>query len=126
MRVTASRFTEAGAIVVVGLEPAPRLAVTPLPERSRAAAPGERGDGPCPDEAGESAFLADARSRGELVAGANVGSLVPEAEESESKEMPPLAELVERIPVEVRAALEDLFRARFVVVKRIPKRALKI
>ncbi|MEN9633550.1 MAG: hypothetical protein RL077_1954 [Verrucomicrobiota bacterium] len=126
MRVTASRFTEGGSIVVVGLEPALRLAVTPLPERSRAAAPGEGGGGPYPDEAGESAFPADARSRGELVAGAKVGSLVPEAEEAESKEMPPLAELVERIPVEVRAALEDLFRARFVVVKRIPKSALKI
>jgi hypothetical protein len=39
--------------------------------------------------------------------------------------LPPLDELVKRIPPEVRETLEDLFRARFVTVKRVPKKALK-
>lgn len=39
--------------------------------------------------------------------------------------LPPLNELVQRIPAEVREALDDLFRARFVAVKRVPKQALK-
>jgi hypothetical protein len=76
-----------------------------------------------PDEAAESSFLSDARERGEpvVVAKANVES----AEETDAKPLPPLNELVERIPAEVREALDDLFRARFVTVKRVPKRALK-
>lgn len=39
--------------------------------------------------------------------------------------LPPLNDLVQRIPAEVREALEDLFRAKFVAVKRVPKQALK-
>ena len=46
------------------------------------------------------------------------------ADDSEAKPLPPLDELVQRIPAEVRDTLEDLFRARFVSVKRVPKRAL--
>lgn len=43
----------------------------------------------------------------------------------EKSELPPMEDLVKRIPVPARAALEELFRARFVTVKRIPLSALK-
>jgi hypothetical protein len=38
-------------------------------------------------------------------------------------ELPPLEELVERVPAEVRAALDELFRAKFVAVRRLSRRA---
>ena len=76
-----------------------------------------------PDEAAESSFLAEARARGEAVTPAKAKEEI--ADDTDAKPLPPLNELVDRIPVEVREALEDLFRARFVTVKRVPKRALK-
>jgi hypothetical protein len=39
--------------------------------------------------------------------------------------LPPLEELVNRIPAPTRALMDELFRARFVTVKRVPKSALK-
>ena len=36
-------------------------------------------------------------------------------------ELPPLEELVERVPAEVRAALDDLFRAKFIAVRRLSR-----
>lgn len=75
------------------------------------------------DEAAESAFLAEARERGEPVSAPKSNDDAPD--ESDTKPLPALHELVERIPPEVRETLEDLFRARFVTVKRVPKRALK-
>lgn len=74
------------------------------------------------DEAAESAFLAEARERGEVVP---KPSAVEPVEEADPKSLPKLEELVDRIPSDVREILEDLFRARFVSVKRIPKKALK-
>jgi hypothetical protein len=77
-----------------------------------------------PDDAAESSFRAEARERGE-----NVAPAAPRAETPESaddpKALPPLDALVQRIPAEVREALEDLFRARFTGVKRVPRAALK-
>jgi hypothetical protein len=76
-----------------------------------------------PDDAAESAFLAETRERGEPI------KVEPakrdEAEDSDPKSLPPLDELVKRIPANVREVLDDLFRARFVTVKRVPKKALK-
>jgi hypothetical protein len=75
------------------------------------------------DEAIESAFLAEARERGEPVR-----SPVPATEaveEVDTKPLPKLDELVRRIPAEVRETLDDLFRAKFVTVRRVPKKALK-
>lgn len=83
----------------------------------------EEGAANWPDEAAESSFLAEARNRGEAVAPPKPKEEV--ADDSEAKPLPSLDELVQRIPAEVREALEDLFRARFVTVKRVPKRALK-
>ncbi len=39
--------------------------------------------------------------------------------------LPPLETMVGRIPAGVRAALDDLFRVKFVSVQRIPVSALK-
>ncbi len=76
-----------------------------------------------PDDSAESSFLAEARERGEPIASAKAKDEI--ADETDAKSLPPLSELVNRIPAEVRETLEDLFRARFVTVKRVPKRALK-
>jgi len=76
-----------------------------------------------PDDSMESAFRAEARERGEPVRVAR-GPEETEAE-TESGGLPKLDELVARIPAGVREAMEDLFRARFVAVKRVPRKALK-
>ena len=39
--------------------------------------------------------------------------------------LPPVEDLVKRIPAPARELMEELFRARFVTVKRVPKSALK-
>ncbi|WP_146180157.1 hypothetical protein [Opitutus sp. ER46] len=77
---------------------------------------------PVVDDAAESEFLAEARARGEPVS--SPAAATEPVEEVDSKALPKLDELVARIPPNVRDVLEDLFRARFVSVKRIPKKAL--
>lgn len=83
------------------------------------------GEPPIFDEVAESAFLADARERGELISAPVPPVLATEREEGDPKGLPPLEELLKRIPAGVRESLDDLFRARFVTVRRIPKRSLK-
>lgn len=39
--------------------------------------------------------------------------------------LPPLEDLVKRIPPSTRDLMEELFRAKFVTVKRVPESALK-
>lgn len=79
--------------------------------------------GAWPDETAEAAFLTEARNRGEVLAPARAREEI--AEETDARPLPALDELVQRIPSEVREALDDLFRARFVRVARVPKNALK-
>lgn len=67
--------------------------------------------------------MAEARDRGEPLPAKRAEP--DAADEADAKALPPLDELVKRIPPEVRETLEDLFRARFVTVKRVPKKALK-
>lgn len=76
-----------------------------------------------PDETAESAFRSEAKERGEPVVAARVASEV--TQEVDTGPLPPLEELVRRIPPHVRETLDDLFRARFVTVRRVPERALK-
>jgi len=67
-----------------------------------------------PDEADESAFLSEAEARGEAqvaFAGRNAAPTI-------GVELPPLEELVERVPAAVREILDDLFRAKFTTVRR--------
>ena len=48
-----------------------------------------------------------------------------ESPPEEKADLPPMEDLVKRIPAPVREVVEELFRARFVTVKRLPKSALK-
>lgn len=48
-----------------------------------------------------------------------------EAPPEEKGDLPPMDDLVKRIPMAARDLIEELFRARFVTVKRIPQSALK-
>ena len=43
----------------------------------------------------------------------------------ENGELPPMEDLVKRIPMPARDLMEELFRAKFITVKRIPQSALK-
>ncbi len=78
-----------------------------------------------PDESAEAAFMAEARGRGEPVKAA--AQVVEEIEDRESaKALPKLEELVEKIPAETRELLEELFRAKFVAVRRVKKSDLNL
>jgi len=81
----------------------------------------ENGANVWPDESAEVAFLGEARARGEPVVVAAVEAI----EETDTKNLPPLDDLVKRLPPAVREALDDLFRAKFVAVRRVPRKALK-
>ena len=48
-----------------------------------------------------------------------------ESPPEEKGDLPPMDDLVKRIPMPARDLIEELFRARFVTVKRIPQSALK-
>jgi hypothetical protein len=74
-----------------------------------------------PDASAESAMLSELRSRGETVTAAATEAV----EEIETTKLPPLDQLVKQIPPDVREALDDLFRAKFVRVTRVPKKALR-
>ncbi|WP_148218224.1 hypothetical protein [Opitutus terrae] len=76
-----------------------------------------------PDAAAEEAFLAEAKSRGEPVVRATRTD--DDEEEKPAKHPPKLEELVEQIPAETRELMEDLFRARFVAVRRVKRADLK-
>jgi hypothetical protein len=78
--------------------------------------------GPSAEE--EAAFLSSERENG---GSALAAPTVPAAlyADDEKGELPPMEDLVKRIPAHARDLIEDLFRARFVTVKRIPKTALK-
>jgi hypothetical protein len=79
---------------------------------------------PWPGEADEASFLAESQLRGETVP--PVPPVPPAAEETESAgPLPPLEELVARVPAEIREALDDLFRAKFTRVVRVAPAALK-
>lgn len=45
--------------------------------------------------------------------------------DEDSKPLPKLDELVNRIPAETRELLDELFRAKFTTVRRVKKRDLK-
>lgn len=77
---------------------------------------------PWPDETAEASFLSEAKERGESVP---VKRAEEEMDTDSAKPLPALETLVERIPQAAREALEDLFRAKFVRVQRVPKKALK-
>lgn len=80
-----------------------------------------------PDDAAESAFLSEQKVNGDVpvpkpsaatpgIADDQADSVVP---------LPSLDSLVNRIPPEAREVLDELFRARFVSVRRVHGTALK-
>ena len=76
---------------------------------------------PWPGDSDEASFLADARDRGEPPVPV---AAAPE-ETAAAGELPPLDQLVARVPAEVREALDDLFRAKFTRVQRVAPASLK-
>mgnify|MGYP000915859769 FL=1 len=88
-----------------------------------AAVAGEEETNVWPSEAEEAAFLAEASERGEKVVPV---SREVEEEADDAKPLPKLDELVNRIPAETRELLDELFRARFVAVRKVKKKDLKV
>jgi hypothetical protein len=91
-------------------------------ERGVPDALGFEADAPWPGAADETAFLAEQRVQNGPLPAIPVG---PVNETADSSPMPPLEELVQRIPAEAREALEDLYRAKFIGVRRVAKKSLK-
>ena len=77
-----------------------------------------------PTEAEESAYLAEQTAAAPSGATASEGKDAAEVDEAPAK-LPAIEDLVQRIPAETREALDELFRARFVRVQRVPRKALK-
>lgn len=67
-------------------------------------------------------MLAELRERGEVP----VRAVPVQAKDEAPIRLPPLDELVKRIPPAVRETLDDLFRARFTSVRKVPAEALKV
>ncbi len=77
--------------------------------------------GPSSEE--EAAFLAqDGSSEQAYSLPPKAGSAEPEPGEAA---LPPMEDLVQRIPAPTRELMDELFRTRFVTVKRVPRSALK-
>jgi hypothetical protein len=90
-----------------------------------AEAPSETSGAPVgPSSEEEAMLLAEQGEMGEGSRPLSKTSAVVEIED-EKAQLPPMDDLIKRIPLPARETLEDLFRARFVTVKRIPKSALK-
>jgi hypothetical protein len=78
-----------------------------------------------PDEAAEAAFLGETRAPAETPVPPPAEVPAARAEEFAGKKLPKLDDLVHRIPEGTRELLEELFRAKFVAVRRVPGKALK-
>ncbi len=85
----------------------------------------ENGANVWPDEAAEKAFLAERGEAPERVTPVAAASSEPEEEALTNVPLPALGELLKRLTPETRELLDDLFRAKFVSVRRVPKQALK-
>lgn len=87
-------------------------------------------DGPVwPDEATETAMIAERGGREQVVDESGKGNVARRVrnvvERVDPSSLPPLDDLVNRLPTDVRQTLEELFRARFVTVAKAPSAALK-
>ena len=77
---------------------------------------------PWPGMADEASFLAEQRVQGIVPSAATAGLA---GEPTDLSPLPSLEELVQRIPAEARAVLDDLFRAKFTGVRRVSEKSLK-
>ena len=121
---------EAGQVTIPGVENAP-AATSPGSGGgydSSSTMPAPDDDGPqWPDAAAESGMRAEAASRGETLsskAAREAAEALAEAA-AEKRNLPPLDDLIAKIPTEIRDTLEDLFRVKFNKVARAPKKSLK-
>ncbi len=121
---------EPGQVTIAAVDGAPAEYAR---ERSAAddassAMPPPDDDGPkWPDEVAESGMRAEVANRGETLsskAAREAAEALAEAA-AEKRNLPPIDDLINQIPVEVRDTLEDLFRVKFIKVARAPKKALK-
>lgn len=87
-------------------------------------APVDEGAPVGPSEGEEAAFLAEQRAQG-IASPAPANRASETADASDQNPLPPLEDLVKRIPPATRQLMDELFRANFVTVKRVPKSALK-
>ena len=73
-----------------------------------------------PGEAEESGFLAEQQTD-------TPKTTVPASAETDERAivLPPMDELIQRIPVATRELMDQLFRAKFITVKRLPIAAFK-
>ncbi len=82
-------------------------------------------DGPAwPDDAAEAAFLAENTRAGDAERAASREADTDDADDAGAS-LPTLETLMARIPRETREVLDELFRARFVAVRKIPRKVLK-
>lgn len=77
-----------------------------------------------PDEATEAAFFGETSGSEEPVPVA-ASNRATEEDDDAPKSLPSMEELVKRIPAETRELLDELFRVKFTIVRRVPKNALK-
>lgn len=75
-----------------------------------------------PTDGEEASFLAEQREQTFATPAARA---TPAAEPDDKAPLPPLDDLVNRIPAATRELMDELFRAKFITVKRVPKSALK-
>jgi hypothetical protein len=78
-----------------------------------------------PSEGEEASFLAEQRIASGVALPPARDAGADRGEDEPAGSLPPLEDLVSRIPAPTRALLDELFRAKFVTVKRVPKSALK-
>ena len=77
---------------------------------------------PWPGMADEASFLAEQRVQGIAPSAATAGLA---NKPTDLSPLPSLEELVQRIPADARAVLDELFRAKFTGVRRVSKKSLK-
>ncbi|HRI82265.1 MAG TPA: hypothetical protein PLF88_07495 [Opitutaceae bacterium] len=76
-----------------------------------------------PDAAAEEMYLVEQKSQNRTPPPPPADA--PEETVEPSSPLPALDDLVKQIPVPVRETLDELFRAKFVKVQRVPKSALR-
>jgi len=102
---------------------AAKAVASEVPDEGLMEMAGEPGASNWPDESAETAFRAESRERGEPDLPAGV--VVDATGEIDTKALPSLEDLVKRISPEARELLDELFRAKFTSVRRVPAKALK-
>lgn len=102
----------------------------PAPSVPSAADPATGGPVPTeepvwPDDSAEEAYLSERRPADDRGTAAGPPPAPAGPVDGPRETLPPLDAMVQRVPEGVRASLDELFRARFTGVRRVPREALK-